>query len=150
MIPEEVRAAFKKAHEDHQSDEYAYLVDHRGDNDLILQYCVTPQQNEWMRTRGLTIQTMVEGKYTIDDSPIVHALYKDWNEKLGVKWFQEEDMTQAMLGAIGKNLGAAGITGFRFEGDPKVYPTNQRIDATLAAKEVMDLTKQAKELLGSW
>ena len=133
MVPENIKELFRRAKayvptikkgrrvNDENLEALNFLVDSepRNDNRLIEQYCITPAQRKWMQDRRLTVESMVSGHYAIGDSPTVHALYKDWNQKLGVKWFQEDDEMQGMWDAISNTFGEMGVKNVQFgDGEP--------------------------------
>jgi len=76
---EQVRWFFKEGefHEEH------YHVT------AIERYCLTEEQRKGMFDRHLSIEKILNGRYTGDQEPFVRKTLKEWNDKLGVKAFAE-------------------------------------------------------------
>lgn len=178
MVPENIKEIFRRASKltlasktgGEEGEAYRFLVDTtpRNDNRLVEQFCVTPEQRKWMQVRNLTVEKMVSGKIAVKDCPTAYAFYKDWNTKLGVKWFQEDNPMQGMWDTISDTFGGMGVKSVQF-GDEKPVKlggdVNKRFDDAIdqfvveeedkknqnstLASEVLKLVRKTKDKLGN-
>jgi len=93
MIPKEIKRLFATAKQDPNSQAYRHLVDDKKDREYIAKYCITEQQQEWLDSRGVDCDDLLHGYYPINDMEEVNNLFKDWNKKLGVEWFEIDEKT---------------------------------------------------------
>jgi len=55
----------------------------------IKKHLLTEEQRKELFEYNLSIEDILNGRYTGDEEPVVLKMYKDWNEKLGWKEFLE-------------------------------------------------------------
>ena len=55
--------------------------------DAIKTYLLTPEQKQWMFDHDLSIEEMLNGRYTWADKNGCYKIYKEWNYKLRVNAF---------------------------------------------------------------
>jgi hypothetical protein len=81
---------------------------------------LTPEHTTLLTSLNLSIADCLNGRYTAEQSPAIHAMYRDWNdtsERLGGgRQFSEEDLLPALVESISEQLAPFGVERVEFEG----------------------------------